>query len=275
MPHHIKRRPILPALFILTLSFITSCELSKEVKNIPLPDEPRRLVINTFLDPDADSIRVYVGASNPLKYSQPMKFDSWEFPPLPDAQVSIEDLESGVKQLLTYSDSSQTHLYPKSAIPLRKGGKYRVEALHAELGQAHGECTIPTGASVPIRMRREGDALLFTLNIPAEPRRYFYIDILISDFPYQENILLADSKTSHDGKVELRYTELRGLQFESENVYARVWEANESAHAYLDRIIKQRKIEFDPFASPVFPYSNVEGGLGAVGALIRMEELTL
>lgn len=257
------------------------CDPTSEVTGVDLPEEPVRLVVNAYLDPDAPLISVYAGASNPVSYQQwrPLARSDYfhRYPILSNAAVHIEEVESGRKQLLDVDSSVMEYCVGATAFRLQRGGTYRVHVWHPDYGEAVATCTVPTGEHVALQAKASAMGVTYRIAIPREPERYFYINatgITKKNSRYKDFKTIS-SASSIEGFVMGSISMPPEIAQEETSWLLQVWELDKEGYLYLSRLKELDAMEDDPFAVPVPAYSNVKGGLGNVCGVVFQDSVAV
>jgi hypothetical protein len=279
------------AAFGLMLLALPACE--RDVKNIKLPEADPKLVLGAFISPQDTVLAVRVDKTRPVVGK--FRLDTQQ--PIRNATVILSD---GARSItLSYSNETGTYQAWPHELPIRAGKTYFLEVSTPDGLRASASCTVPETAEVAFR---EVNASRTTRTQPggysyreytysvrwqdAHGRANFYritgsLDVYYRP-PYNESpakmLLWANEAQSmisdegNDGRV-LTLSNLplfvESLDFGSGGGYvdymriqATINVTDRHYYLYHKSVYDQYMAEGNPFAEPVFVYSNVEGGLG-------------
>lgn len=279
------------SIFVFAIIGLCSCET---VIEIDIPEEPSKLVVNSYFS--SDSLwEVNVSASEPILSAEPLKFIS-------DANVTITD-----------SDGTSFKL---EEVPEKKG-VYRSDALMPESGRTYniqvsaaGFTTVTSRGAAPTPVEITSidtstsfvdgfpeTEILINFQDPASERNFyllklFYVQKIVANdgdtFTYQEEVgfaLANDDIFSSGTGTLLEDTPFNGRNYTigittqaigfippndstgpsdnfSASLIIELQSTSEEMFQYESSIFDYETSSGDPFAQPAQVYSNIDNGFG-------------
>lgn len=282
-------------LYILVFGLILSaCELTVPIE---LPDQTPRLVINSFLYADSQSIQAWISRSYGM-------YDAYSDDSVAGVQVFCSvDNQPEVEMSRTKGFVFVPNVFSDSSLPISAGRTYRIRATAPGFPEAYGETTIPQQVAISqasvIKQERivEGDtldAVDLTFTDPAGGDNRYALLIRANDgfagyyeVCYQtSDPLLADTDPFSgggsftylcrgrfrddliDGRTyTLRiYLNARETQWINGDLEAVLLSMDESMYNYWVSSELQQVTSFNPFAEPAIVSNSITNGFGVVGS---------
>lgn len=264
---------------LIALFTFAACE--SLVTDVELPDADARIVINTFLSPDQDSIHILVTESQGFNSTNS---PGWEPPALADADVFIT--HGSQTHQLDYVSSLKEFSLSTAIQELKEGETYKISVLSADGREAEGECTIPKNKGYNLKLEQVqtvagewGDQKVFSVSFkdPSGKGDYYRIlcrtiwestfqpgDTLVT-FPWLDGRSEYIDDANLDGsKITVSFEEYDnpGYKLKRFDVYLYLTDRN---YYLFHRSIESNQISSEnPFVEPSLVFSNVDGGLGVV-----------
>jgi len=266
-------------LLIIPGLFLYSCE--KTADNVDIPDIDPKIVVQSFLTENEDSIIVYVSWSTPIYGTS-----SYGFNDIKNAEVKITNNTDSIK--LTYIAGNTSHYndygyYAGAAAPLNiKAGKsYTLDISEPKGNHITAKTTIPEKPNFTLSLLKidstksdwaqYGYAYKFTYNFKSNNSNdvnYYTIkktgysnyyggggkDSIILNFIYQGSKYIKVQKGETISLICNSYFPL-----DSAKVY--IFHTDKSYYEYHKSIELNRGGD-NPFSEPVIIYSNIKNGLG-------------
>lgn len=272
---------------LLSISIvISSCESDAEVE---IPFEPVKLVLSTFLDPDADTNYIYLSKTDPV-FDQNSVFSDDLL--IDDGIVKISD---GTNEItLRYDTKENAYYFRKNELDIDFNKSYNISA--SAINQSIG-VSVKTVDSNSININNVSiDSIIsndefggnnisyrirFNLNDPATEENYYRITVVPTylsfdgtfiEYEYLSNDIYSDVLISDAGKNGTSinvYNEYNTLKFgfESLNFIAfKIYVSKIDVDSYKYFKSLQNYTGDDPFSEPTLIYTNVPKGLGIVGS---------
>jgi len=131
------------ALFVLLTS---ACE--SFVSDVDGLKSDPKLVVNAYLSPEDDTIKVSVKRSYPLYQLRPAYFEQLD--PVKNATVILSEGSNSVT--ISFSEQYQSYVIAQSNFPIRAGRTYRIEVRASGLETVTAECTVPVQSAPAIEI---------------------------------------------------------------------------------------------------------------------------
>ncbi len=259
--------------FFFCLAGVTFFSCTEMVTDIDLPVTGPKLVVNSYLSPEDSLIIVVLSKSRPLN-------QVWTETDFSKAVISLVSSQGSI--VIPYDEViGNIFSLPVSSFPIHAGHTYTLHVSLDGFQPVHGTTTIPPLTNTMIEytgMTRQYD---FEME-----QFYYFLNFSLTDLPGQENYYYARCLVSHlwDTAYFEELYEDRGRLFLSDKNHDggklyysfRTWE--EDLHSVKIELYTTDEAFYrfhrtyfsftgdDPFAEPVVVYSNINGGLGAVGS---------
>lgn len=269
-------------LFALLLLVLSGCEPVTEVDDIALPQGKKLLAVYGVLRPNLDTQLIYVGRTLPLGYGEYMPIDGqqeedpvepspWgDYPVLREAEVVLEDVTTGKRLVVPYSDKKQLFAFLRKDFPLTEGHTFRLEVRSQGLPPVHSEGGIPTGNGLRCGVEKK-EFVRVRIEAGTGAKRYFVVYAYntkqthglrtrVVDYEY---VATAEGK---DGAVEAVFGDnIFGFN-ENKRLINRVevYELEAKLYYFL-KGASEAKNSSSPFNSPVTVQGNIVGGRGGFG----------
>ncbi|MBK0403508.1 DUF4249 domain-containing protein [Adhaeribacter sp. BT258] len=268
--------------FWLAVFLFSACESVVEIP--PLPEIPPKLVVVSFISPEADEVQVAVSRTvallSPENNGKPVY--------VPNAQVTFSDGIDTV--LLTYDAAKQ--LYTTKLLPVQPGKTYWLHAQSPDGLQAEARCTVPQKINTSLTARLDSSER----NLEAGGKNY-KLEMRWQDLPGPGDNYAIDGKLhflANPGTTDTTFENLEfdsGPLFEDSDEDTRLWverslnitgfagmkNANklvrlnafllttDAAYLKYHRSLQQYQVN-NSFTSPGKLYTNVKGGFGVFAA---------
>lgn len=276
--------------FIILLSAILfSCE--KEATNIDLPSTKSKLVIGCFLSPDDKTIYVSITASSPIFGQNP---NGNSVGVIPNASITLSD--GNTIAPLAYDAANEIYKINASLFPIISGNTYTISASASGYDNVSGNCTVPisivssasayitTGNDFAKKLRIKWQDISLEKNYYKIKIKYVCIDSTINDTVYidRSSFYFGDSKekttfsdNGYEGK-EL-YAEFEAIHSIGNVMYGfynntyilksyQIEILNLEINYYNYQYSVENYSAEDPFSEASFIYTNIDKGLGVMGA---------
>jgi hypothetical protein len=272
-------------LFSLSI-LISSCESDAEVE---IPFEPVKLVLSTFLDPDADTNFVYLSKSDPVFDQNSSYFNDLL---IDDGIVKITD---GTQEItLRYDNVVEAYYFRKNEFDIDFNKSYNISAstinqtINVSVKTVDSNSISINDVSIDSITKDDGFGgssktykIRFNFNDPATEENYYrisitptyiYFDGSFKEYEYVTNDIYSDVIISDAGKNGTAiniYNEYSSFNFgfESFNYVAfKIYVTKIDADSYKYFKSLQNYTGEDPFSEPTLIYTNVPNGLGIVGS---------
>jgi hypothetical protein len=276
--------------FLLPVFLFASCESVVEIP--PLPELPPKLVVVSFISPEAEEVQVSVTRTVPL-----LNADNNGKPVyVTNAQVTFSDGTDTA--LLAYDVQKQ--LYTSKSLPIQPGKTYWLHVQHPDGLKAEARCTVPQKINTSLMARLDSSEK----NLEQGGKNY-KLEMRWQDLPGEgDNYKIAGNLFSlaNPGFTD---TTFRRLEFESEPLFddvgqdGRLWVerslpisdfqqlqqnklpqqinafvlTTEAAYLKYHRSLLQYQLN-NSFTNPGKLYSNVQDGFG-VFAAYRLYKVTI
>jgi len=270
----IKALPIL----ILFLASLFACE--KEVINVDTPVVQPQLVVNSFLNPDADSTLLFLSWSVPIFHNSDMNI-SYE----DKAKVYI--IENGKEHQLSYSHHDNYYFIPKSSMRVKEGENYKLKILCDQSKDLTAETIIPPKPvfelsylgmdSLPIEKSADSYKYIYSVKIKIHnPDNKGYYRILAKgllkdeshpDELYEINLNLIGKSNrffygDYEGVLEIKdesyYMNPQSMFLKK--IIISVDKVDETFYLYNHAL--ENYSDIDVFTEPTQVYSNIEDAFG-------------
>jgi hypothetical protein len=274
-------------LFIMIILF-NACEtdLINPVKNIP--ENKPKLVVNSYLTTGESVINVYLTASHPILGNDTGYYSV--FKSLPEAHVWITDLVSGLSDTLQYLGyyNDYYHFFcDTSIIKLRSGRTYRLNVSTATNLKTQAECTIPYPNTTlvvdqadtffrldPFNNQIRILRIKYHFNKDRQDEIYYQPVICVENFwgttPYIPGKFYFEKNAVNKTFTDVQEIDITG----SDVLYLYLLTTDKSYYLYNNSLDKLQNSMDNPFAEPVYLFSNISGGFG-VFAAYNSYEITL
>jgi len=274
---------------LFTLPLFFSCE--KEVTNIELPEAEPKLVVGCFLSPDNSYTSVTVSTSVPIFGQNNNGSSSSSY--IENATVVLSD---GINSCqLVYDNFFMRYEVNSSIFPIISGKTYTLSVTASGYKNVFASCTVPQSkvatASATINqnnssgysstsMKIKWTDIVGENNYYRTSIKYIGVDLNnITDTIYQQYISYNNpvftDKNNDGGEL---YSSFEYLSNIGDNVYFssstgnytlkgyEIEIANIESNYYLYQKTLNSYAGDNPFAEPSLIYSNIQNGLGVMGA---------
>ncbi|PKP53529.1 MAG: hypothetical protein CVT92_03575 [Bacteroidetes bacterium HGW-Bacteroidetes-1] len=262
--------------FVLMTIILASCD--SMISDVDAPTTSPKLVVNSYISPDDDTIRVRVQYSRPL-YSITSYYNSYEYPPVTDAQVSITDGNSTINLIYNAFEL----MYITTDLTIEPGKTYSLVVSTPRNENVTASCTVPALEPPSIEIT----------NIESTPSSYGYknISFRFQDFPGQGNyyrVMVGISYQTGPNPSDVYFTPMYLVNgeefvsdinkdgeffvFKTDNIY----DGNLINLVFFISITDENYFSFhksvnsfqddNPFSEPTPVYTNIEGGVGVFAA---------
>ena len=257
---------------------------------IPLPDVPPKLVISSFISPEAEGVLVSVSKTIPLLTAG----SGSPYTPVPDATVWLSDGTDSVQ--LVFDPNG---VYVTTDLPILPGQKYTLRVTAPGGFAARASCTVPTklNQSLTVRIDSSGagsaterlySAQFSWQDLPGEGDFYKADGGLVLEepdfpgFPFEQPLDMYEAPYVRDYQADGRnWATVSGtiVNYRQDQQEGRLKALNgylfTTDRAYYEYHNSLKRFQTtDNFLDPVKIYSNVEGGLG-IFAAYRSYKVTL
>lgn len=262
-----------------------SCELEMPAKGYSVPNIPERITVNAYLRRSDSITKIYVSRSRSLNYNNwvPDRKDNerrFEFIPLGNSEVTLEDLTSGQSLRVVYDTMLRRFTVRDTAMPIVAGHEYRISVNANGLPSVVGQCRVPVVEPASLKAHRRSETRVeYNVTIPPGPKRLFMIREAVERFPithYEE--LFFTSVQAVDGMVELvgrALAESSGDPTPISRMSATLYEFDEAMYEYVISVLTQSSTHGNPFATPAIVKGNVRNGFGIVGGYALVDSVRL
>ncbi|MFC5270878.1 DUF4249 domain-containing protein [Adhaeribacter terreus] len=290
-------RKYFPRLFKLkTIAFwcvvflFSACESVVDIP--PLPELPPKLVVVSFISPEAEEVQVSVSRTVPLLSAE----NNGQPVYVPDAQVTFSD---GIDTVLLAYDAAK-QLYTTKSLPVQPGKTYWLHVQNSDGLQAEASCTVPQKINTTLTARLDSSER----NLEEGGRNY-KLEMRWQDLPGLGDNYKIDGNLFFLANPGSSDTTFRSLEFESEPLFedtdedGRLWAersltitdfaqlkntnallrinafllTTDAAYLKYHRSLRQYQLN-NSFTSPGKLYTNVQGGFG-VFAAYRLYEVKI
>lgn len=257
------------------LVFVSGCNMESDVE---VPAVAPKLVVNSYISPETDTLFVSVLLSKPLFTIT--NYNEWDYVAVADAVVEITG--GGQQVVLTFLPYEKRFF--TTEVNVLPGEEYTLQVRTPEGEQVKARCTVPNklppapeDMTVETTPQSYEKALRFILSDPAGKGDYYRVsagiesDIEQPGYPWpkffspigfqQGEEFVSDA--SYDGSSFLYKTE---WMFNGPSSPIRLYISQTDDHYFKfhQSIINYQ--DENPFAEPTPVYSNIEGGLGVFAA---------
>jgi len=283
----------------MTFAFcLSSCEDFFETTiEVETPDALPKIVVNTFLQPEQDSIGIYVGSNLPLSSTEA----SVDFERI-NADITIENLTNGSTITAQYREIDMAKLLPYNYVNTNIDQSYfnnsdeylfTISDIAGQYPTVTTQATFPTKSIIKTTdyeyeggIREDGDqasSFTITFDDPAGENNFYEVAIIRGYDPsrnfnrveYTSTIDLAATKGFENDYVLLSDESFDGQEktlelkiFRKSNddfKFSLLWrDISEDYFRYSKTLNTQSNLGDNPFASIAPVYTNVENGLGIV-----------
>lgn len=284
-----KTKHILFCLFIALMPAFISCD--DFVSEVEVPLTKPKLVINSYISPEDDVIKVIVQRSLPLYTDRPA-YDQ-RFPVVSDATVILTQGENSIT--IPYYPYAEHYHIAASEFPIEPGKTYYLEVSTPDGDKATASCTVPFNLPPDIEIsnidtRNENGYISKTVNFRFKDKPgagdFYCTELLIRygiGLPSEGYYNPLDVETgdrfvtdaNKDGEYFFYKTYSIGMM-PQENVNLLIHLSITDQNYYSFHKSAYTVEDDSPFVEPTPVYSNIEGGLGVFGAFRgRMTEIDL
>jgi hypothetical protein len=265
--------------FAVFMLLMTACE--SFMSDVDGLDSEPKLVVNAYLSPEDDTIKVTIRRSYPLYQLRPDYFE--QFDPVRNATVILSQGNNAVT--VPFSDLYQSYVIAQSSFPIIAGNTYRIEVRGAGLQTVTAECTVPVQLPPPIEITgieqvSEYDYIEYKVNFRfrdySEPG-HFYRVAAGQEYNFPEmgmrelweigiegsDALITD--VSRQGEYFSFKTNRFGMMNNQQRVYLFLGLTDEHYFRFHKSVFSYES--GNPFAEPTPVYSNISGGLGVFSAV--------
>ncbi len=269
-----------------SIVLITSCESDAEVD---IPFEPVKLVLSTFINPDADTNYIYLSKSDPV-FDQNSVFSDELF--INDGIVKISDGTQEVS--LRYDNVMNAYYFRKNELDIDFNKNYNISAsainqtLNVSVKTIDSNSVNISNVTIDSTTRTDafGETILtykirFNFNDPVSEENYYRISIIptyisfdgtFTEYEYLSNDIYSDILMTDAGKngssilINHEYSSYIGgfsdFNFAAFKIY--ITKIDADSYKYFRSL--QNYTGDDPFSEPSLIYTNVPNGLGLVGS---------
>ncbi len=268
------------------LVFITSCESDAEVE---VPFEPVKLVLSTFLNPDADTNFVYLSKSDPVFDKGSIFSDDLI---IEDGIVKISD---GTNEItLRYDNTARAYYFRKNELDIDFNKTYAVSAtasnqtINASVKSIDSNEVNINNVTIDSIIKDDGFLgktitykVRFNFNDPISEENYYRVSIVptylafdgsFTEYEYSTNDIYSDillTDASRNGGTITINTEYDSYNYgfgDFSFVAFKIYVSKIDADSYKYYRSLQNYTGEDPFSEPSLIYTNVPNGLGLVGS---------
>lgn len=267
--------------FFTLLAAAAGCTTETE---IVLPAVTPKLVVSSFISPEAPRVEVSVTKSAPLVSPE----NDGQMNVVTNATVWLSDGVDSVQ--LAYQDSS---LYTTRAFPILPGKRYSLRVTTPEGYATHAQCTVPATINQSLTGRIDS-----AVTGPQTPEGNYALELRWQDLPGEGNFYrvegITETKTGGQTGTMIRHASISFIdepQVKDAGADGRTWQlttdliadyrlnqrngslrkvrgylyTTDYAYFAFHRSLYNYQLS-NNFSDPVKIYSNVTGGLGVFGA---------
>lgn len=270
----------LAKLFLILSSTLLVSSCVETVDDVDISGEGEKLVLTSFITPDADTI--YANLSQSTPYFDDNNQSSNINPQIKNATLNLSNGKSAYSMKYD-STNNNFHLLTDSSFKIKTGHTYTIKAKAPGFENVKSECTVPYSAPNDIKLidkytthgnfNNDLIGLVFEFkDIPSEENFYrlsfFEKEAnLNNDSSWQQNdhywkfnkntyVLSDDKRDGQNIKVRAEMNDFSGQK----DIRIMLLSVDEHYYNYHDKL--NRFGSGNPFSEPVILYSNIKNGLG-------------
>jgi hypothetical protein len=267
-------------LLILSIVSLSACE--SMISDVAVPESKPKLVINGYLSPENDTLKVNIQESEPL-YTPSTNFELG-YPVVTDAVVKISDGNKSIT--LIYNNSQKKYLAVSDVFNIEPGSTYYLEVSTPRGDLATSSCTIPNSVIPEIEITNIETfndygyiekVVSFRFKDVAGEGDFYHVQagiLYVTEFgedfmgeTYLEKGEPFESDVNKDGSYFLYKTGRIGGQVPNQtslHIYIFIGVTDENYFNYHRSVTNFQ--DDNPFSEPTPVYTNITGGLGVFGS---------
>jgi hypothetical protein len=273
---------------LLLVFFLNACEtdLINPVKNIP--ENKPKLVVNAYISPQDSIIAVNLTVSRPVLGKDTSFYSVMNS--IPEAKVWITDLTAGSTDTLFYLGWYNGFYHfdcDTSIIKLKAGRKYRLNVITGSNLKTQAECIIPYPNTTlvidqvdtftqldPYHTLFHYLRIKYHFNINRKDEIYLQpvvgVESIWGGTMYSPGKFYFEKNSDNKTFVDVQEVEI----YDANMLHLILMTTDKAYYLYNNALDKLQNSIDNPFAEPVYLYSNISGGLG-VFAAYNSYEITL